>query len=238
MRRRTLLFLSIATAIALVVAYQSTTRYRAQRAGVLAAQSNMPTFAPGQDPLDGVQVLPRRPRSGDYQRVQFGDAWSDDTDAPGGHNGCDTRNDILNRDLTDKTFVSLKRCPNAVRTGMLHDPYTGDMVAFSRGPKTGDAVQIDHIVPLAYAWDMGARDWQPSMRWRFANDPANLLAVGGKVNFDKGDKAPSSWMPPNKAFWCQYSTQFAEVVRGYRLSVDEKSARAIRENVQSCPTAG
>ncbi|MBE5459439.1 hypothetical protein E3G69_003163 [Mycobacteroides abscessus] len=92
-----------------------------------------------------------------------------------------------------------------------------------------------HIVPLAYAWDMGAREWQPATRWRFANDPANLIAVQGQVNKDKGDQAPGSWMPPNKEFWCQYSMQFAEVVRGYHLSVDKQSANAIRKAAQTCP---
>ncbi|MFV8310610.1 HNH endonuclease family protein [Mycobacteroides chelonae] len=235
MRNRTILVVAIAAAIAVVVAYQVSARYRLQRANAIAGQSNIPTLAPGVDPLAGVMVVPKRVRGKDYQRVEFGDAWSDDTDAPGGHNGCDTRNDILNRDLADKTFVYTSRCPNAVGAGMLHDPYTGEMVGFARGPKSGDAIQIDHIVPLAYAWDMGAREWQPSMRWRFANDPANLIAVQGQANKDKGDQPPANWMPPNKAFWCQYSMQFAEVVRGYHLSLDERSANVIREAAQTCP---
>lgn len=230
-----MLIVAIAAAIAMVVAFQVSARYRIQRANVIAGQPNIPTLAPGQDPLAGVTVQPQRVRAKDYQRTEFGDAWSDDTDAPGGRNGCDTRNDILNRDLTDKSFVYTRRCPHAVRTGSLHDPYTGSQIAFTRGPTSGEAVQIDHIVPLAYAWDMGARAWPPAMRWRFANDPANLIAVQGQANKDKGDQAPASWMPPNKAFWCQYSMQFAEVVRGYHLSVDERSANAIRAAAQSCP---
>jgi hypothetical protein len=234
-KNKTLLITAIAVAIAVVVAYQATARSRQQQAKALAAQSNIPTLAAGQDPLAGVTVVPRRVRGGDYQRAQFGDAWSDDTDAPGGHNGCDTRNDVLNRDLTDKTHVSLKRCPNAVGTGILLDPYTATQVSFTRGPKSGESVQIDHIVPLAYAWDMGARDWQPSLRWRFANDPANLIAVQGQANQDKGDQPPASWLPPNKAFWCQYVMQFAEVVRGYKISIDEKSAAAIRGAAGTCP---
>ena len=106
-------------------------------------------------------------------------AWTDDNAAPGGHNGCDTRNDILDRDLIDKTYVSIKRCPDAVATGTLHDPYTNATVAFVRGDQVGASVQIDHIVPLALAWDLGARTWTDEMRLRFANDPANLLAVDG-----------------------------------------------------------
>ena len=138
-----------------------------------------------------------RIRGYDYRRDAFGDTWTDDNPAPGGHNGCDTRNDILDRDLVDKTYVSIKRCPNAVATGTLHDPYTNATIAFVRGEKTGAAVQIDHIVPLAFAWDLGARNWTDEMRVRFANDPANLLAIGGQVNQDKSDKEPAVWMPPN-----------------------------------------
>ncbi|WP_457067367.1 HNH endonuclease family protein [Mycobacteroides abscessus] len=235
MSNRTMLIVAIAAAIAVVVAYQVSTRYRLLRANAVAGQTNIPTLAPGQDPLAGVIVVPKRIRGSDYQRSEFGDAWSDDTDAPSGRNGCDTRNDILNRDLTDKSFVYTRRCPSAVGAGLLHDPYTGVQIAFTRGPKSGESVQIDHIVPLAYAWDMGAREWQPATRWRFANDPANLIAVQGQVNKDKGDQAPGSWMPPNKEFWCQYSMQFAEVVRGYHLSVDKQSANAIRKAARTCP---
>ncbi|MBA0045217.1 HNH endonuclease family protein [Mycobacteroides sp. LB1] len=235
MRNRALLIVAIAAAIAVVVAYQVSTRYRLQRANAIAAQSNIPTLAQGDDPLAGITVVAKRLRGKDYERAQFGDAWSDDTDAPGGRNGCDTRNDILNRDLADKSYVYTRRCPNAVRTGTLRDPYTGVQVAFTRGPKSGEAIQIDHIVPLAYAWDMGARDWEPSLRWRFANDPANLIAVQGQANQDKGDQGPSGWMPSNRAFWCQYSMQFAEVLRGYHLSIDERSANTVREAAQTCP---
>ncbi|EUA90423.1 hypothetical protein I551_3131 [Mycobacterium ulcerans str. Harvey] len=75
-----------------------------------------------------------------------------------------------------------KRCPNAVATGTLHDPYTNTIVVFQRGARVGQSMQIDHIVPLSYAWDMGASDWPAARRLRFANDPANLLAVQGHAN--------------------------------------------------------
>jgi Protein of unknown function (DUF1524) len=177
-----------------------------------------------------------RIRGNDYHRDAFGDAWTDDNPAPGGHNGCDTRNDILDRDLIDKTFVSIKRCPNAVATGRLHDPYTNATVAFVRGNQVGASVQIDHIVPLALAWDLGARNWTDDMRLRFANDPANLLAVAGQANQDKGDHEPAAWMPPNTAFRCQYAMQFIAVLRGYALPVDALSATVLRDAAATCPT--
>ena len=205
------------------------------RAGRYVADADVPIVAPGVDILAGIALIPMRVRGHDYRRAAFGEAWTDDTTAPGGHNGCDTRNDILDRDLVDKTFTAITRCPTAVATGTLHDPYTNDTIAFTRGNQIGAAVQIDHLVPLALAWDLGARDWTDAIRARFANDPANLLAVRGQANQDKGDAEPADWMPPNHAFWCQYAVQFAAVLRGYALPIDERSAVVLRDAASTCP---
>jgi Protein of unknown function (DUF1524) len=234
MSRKRLVWLAVAVALTVVVAYQVVAS-SSQRSAWFVAQADIPTVAPGVDVLAGVAQVPVRIRGYDYRRAAFGDAWTDENDAPGGHNGCDTRNDILDRDLVDKTYVSIKRCPNAVATGTLHDPYTNTTVVFVRGEKTGAAVQIEHIVPLAYAWDMGARNWTDELRVRFANDPANLLAVEGQANQDKGDKEPAIWTPPNAAFHCQYAMQFIAVLRGYGLPVDTPSAAALREAAETCP---
>jgi hypothetical protein len=234
MTRRRVWWLAAAVALAVVVAIQVTTS--TPHSVRFAAEAQPPSRAPGVDLLAGVSEVPVRVRGNDYRRAAFGESWDDDNSAPGGHNGCDTRNDILNRDLVDKTFVAIKRCPSAVATGTLHDPYTNALVSFVRGNQTGASVQIDHIVPLALAWDLGARDWPGDLRLRFANDPANLLAVAGKPNQDKGDQEPARWMPPNRSFWCQYAVQFAEVLRGYTLPVDAASAGVLREAAGTCPT--
>ncbi|MDH6197240.1 hypothetical protein M2272_003893 [Mycobacterium frederiksbergense] len=234
MTRHRVWWLVAAVALAVLVAVQVTSS--AHRTAEFVAQAQTPTIGPGVDVLAGVAEVPVRVRSNDYRRPAFGEAWDDDNSAPGGHNGCDTRNDILNRDLVDKTFVAIKRCPTAVATGTLHDPYTNAEVSFVRGNQVGASVQIDHIVPLALAWDLGARDWSDDQRLRFANDPANLLAVDGKTNQNKGDQEPAHWMPPNRAFWCQYAVQFAEVLRGYALPVDTASAAVLREAAGTCPT--
>jgi hypothetical protein len=234
MTRTRLLWMAVVVALAVLVAYQ--TVGSSGEPAQFVAQADIPTVAPGVDVLAGIAQVPVRIRSYDYRRAAFGESWTDDNPAPGGHNGCDTRNDILDRDLVDKTYVSIKRCPNAVATGTLHDPYTNDTIAFVRGNQTGAAVQIEHIVPLAYAWDLGARNWTDEMRVRFANDPAELLAIGGQVNEDKSDKEPAVWMPPNNAFHCQYAMQFIAVLRGYGLSVDAPSAAVLRDASATCPT--
>ncbi|HKV17677.1 MAG TPA: HNH endonuclease family protein [Mycobacterium sp.] len=228
--------LALAVMLAVAVACQ-TVASASHREALFLAQADIPRVAAGVDVLAGMPEIAARQRGFDYRRVAFGDSWTDDNSAPGGHNGCDTRNDILDRDLVDKTYVSIKRCPNAVATGVLHDPYTNEVVAFTRGDRTGASVQIDHIVPLALAWDLGARDWPADRRVRFANDPANLLAVAGAPNQDKGDSEPAQWMPPNEAFRCQYAVAFIAVLRGYDLPVDAASAAALREAAATCPTS-
>ncbi|BBY90927.1 membrane protein [Mycobacterium gallinarum] len=234
MNRKHLLWLLAIVSIAVFVAVQ-VTNSSINRAEFIAG-ADTPTVAPGVDVLAGIAQIPVRIRGQDYRRDAFGDSWTDENPAPGGYNGCDTRNDILDRDLVDKTYVSIKRCPTAVATGLLHDPYTNAEIAFTRGEKTGAAVQIDHIVPLALAWDLGARFWTNDQRLRFANDPANLIAVAGGVNQDKGDQEPATWMPPNTAFRCQYAMQFIAVIRGYALPIDAPSAAALRDAAATCPT--
>jgi hypothetical protein len=229
-----LAWLAAAVALAITVAWQ-TVASADQRAAWFVAHADAPRVTAGVDLLAGVAGIPARVRGSDYRRAAFGESWTDDNPAPGGRNGCDTRNDILDRDLVDKTYVSIKRCPSAVATGTLHDPYTNATVAFVRGDQVGASVQIDHIVPLALAWDLGARNWPDDLRLRFANDPANLLAVAGGANQDKGDAQPALWMPPNKAFRCQYAVQFIAVLRGYGLAVDEPSAGVLREAASTCP---
>lgn len=232
MKRGPLLWISVFATLAVIVAAQVIV---AAGESDLTDRAEAPTVAPGVDVIAGLAVVPARVRGYDYLRAAFGQAWDDDNGAPGGHNGCDTRNDILDRDLIGKTYVSTKRCPRAVAGGTLRDPYTNATVAFVRGNQVGASVQIDHLVPLAFAWDMGARDWTDDMRTRFANDPANLLAVVGEANQDKADQPPGTWMPPNTAFWCQYAIQFIAVLRGYDLPVDEASAHQLREATASCP---
>ncbi|HEY9315849.1 HNH endonuclease family protein [Williamsia sp.] len=181
-----------------------------------------------------IPVLAGRLEPPDYDRSAFGAAWTDNTDAGGAGNGCDTRNDILDRDLRDKTFAAVDSCARAVATGEFRSPYSGEWIVFRRGKGSGAKVQIDHIVPLSYAWDMGARSWSSVVRQRFANDPANLVAVDGDTNQDKSDKQPARWMPANKAFHCQYAAQFVLVMRTYGLYLDAPSVPVLRSALRRC----
>ena len=170
-------------------------------------------------------------RMTDFSRYRFGEPWSDDVNVEFGHNGCNTRDDILRRDLTD-LVVRPGTC--YAQSGVLIDPYTGESIAFVRGPQTSDAVQIDHLVSLSDAWYKGAREWDDRHRRDFANDPRNLLAVGAKANFDKAFRDANAWLPPNQAFRCEFVARQVAVKAAYRLWVSANEKRAMAAVLDQC----
>lgn len=177
--------------------------------------------------LDSLPIKGRAPKTG-YSRSQFGDAWTDDVTVPGGHNGCDTRNDVLREQLSD---ITLKPGSNgcAVLSGFLDDPYTGTVVEFHRGPGTSAEVQIDHVVALSDAWQTGAQQLDELTRRNFANDPLNLQATAGWVNQAKGDSDAASWLPPNTGYRCSYVTRIVDVKAAYGLWVTQAEHDAIAD---------
>ena len=190
------------------------------------------------DTLARLETLPikgRAPKTG-YERSQFGDRWTDDVAVPGGRNGCDTRNDILRRDLVD---VVIKPGSNgcAVLSGILNDPYTGLTVEFERGPGTSDDVQIDHIVALSEAWQTGAQQWDPLTRADFANDPLNLQTTIGWVNQQKSDGDAATWLPPNKSYRCSFVTRIVDIKSAYGLWVTQAERDAIAWVLGDCGAA-
>jgi len=168
-----------------------------------------------------------------YRRDLFGQAWSDDVTVEGGHNGCDTRNDILRRDLAS---VQIKVGTNGcvVLTGTLDDPYSAQTIAFVRGAATSDAVQIDHLVALSDAWRSGAQLLTADQRQDLANDPLNLLAVSGPLNQAKGDSDAASWLPPNAAFRCSYVIRQIQVKTRYGLWVESAEYDAMARILTDC----
>ena len=148
-------------------------------------------------------------------------------------NGCDTRNDILGRDLAEAVF---KRGTNEckVLSGLLNDPYTGIPIEFVSGWGTSVLVQIDHVVPLAYAWRQGAWSWTDDQRLAYANDPMNLLAVDGETNIAKSDSGPSEWLPSNSAYLCTYLDGFVEVVVAYDLTIEPADYAALESLSVGC----
>ncbi len=175
------------------------------------------------------QLPVREPdEAGGYHRELFGTAWAD-VDG----NGCDTRNDILARDLVDVRTED--GC--VVLVGTLLDPYSGEPIPFVRGPDSAQ-VQVDHVVALADAWRTGASAWSPARRQAFANDPANLLAVSGGANQDKGASDAAAWLPPQAGYLCVYVLRQLRVKVAYGLWLTPDERAAVERGLDRCVVAG
>ncbi|MET8982016.1 HNH endonuclease family protein [Streptomyces sp. NPDC004539] len=178
--------------------------------------------------LTAAEALPvkgRAPKTG-YSRDAFGSAWAD-TDS----NGCNTRDDILQRDLAD---VKLTGGDCKVSYGVLEsDPYSGKDVTYRRGKSL---VDIDHVVALSDAWQKGAKYWDASKRIALANDPLNLLAVDSSTNRSKGDGDAATWLPPNTSYRCTYVAAQVAVKKKYGLWVSDAEKSAMEKVLKTCPT--
>ncbi|EOM76800.1 DUF1524 domain-containing protein [Rhodococcus rhodnii] len=203
----------------------------AERADIVA-DPGLPPASEALALLGTLDIKGRAPKTG-YDRALFGQAWTDDVPVEFGHNGCDTRNDILTRDLTDVTYrPGTRDC--VVTSGTLDDPYTGTTIAFVRGETTSSAVQIDHVVALSDAWQKGAQQLDTATRTAFANDPRNLRAVDGPTNQQKGDGDAATWLPPDRSYRCEYVSAQVEVKAAYRLWVTQAEHDAIAGILASC----
>ena len=173
--------------------------------------------------LNNLEVKGRAPKTG-YARSQF-PHWSDPD-----RNGCDARNDTLKRDLTNITYkVGTRDCK--VIAGQLLDPFSGKVITFST---TKVVIDIDHVVALSNAWQTGAAYFDKSKRTQIANDPLNLLAVDSKLNRQKGDGDAATWLPPSKAFRCEYVARQVAVKAKYGLWVTKPEKVAIDKILSTC----
>lgn len=176
--------------------------------------------------LETLRVAGRGAKTG-YARAEFGAAWLDVD-----RNGCDTRNDILARDLTQTTVKpGTNGC--VVLTGRRDDPYTGRSIAFVRGGAS--ELDIDHVVALGNAWVSGAARWAYGRKVAFANDPLNLLAVDSSANRQKGDGDAATWVPPDKGYRCSYVARQIGVKAKFGLTITPAEKEAMQRVLQACP---
>ncbi|WP_101847487.1 GmrSD restriction endonuclease domain-containing protein [Zhihengliuella sp. ISTPL4] len=182
----------------------------------------------GMTAIEVLETLPVKGRAAKtgYDRDLFGQRWLDVD-----RNGCDTRNDILARDLTAISRSGVCR----VVSGTLADPFTGQAISFVRGQGTSELVQIDHVVALSDAWQKGAQQLTADQRLTFANDPLNLLAVDGSANAQKGDGDAATWLPKNTGFRCEYVARQVAVKATYGLWVTQAEHDAIARVLSTCP---
>ncbi|WP_028267491.1 HNH endonuclease family protein [Arthrobacter sp. MA-N2] len=237
-----LLFLLVAAGVAGIAWFFASGQF-----AVAEAAGDGPTEAPVFDsswmrPVESVQPVPvgsaadvlealsvkGRSANDDYDRKQFGQAWLDVD-----RNGCDTRNDILRRDLRSVEFTAGSTCK--VASGQLREPYAGEDIHFRRGSESSSAVQIDHLVALADAWQKGAKHLTAKQRQSLANDPLNLIAVDGPANVKKSASDAASWLPANKGFRCHYVARQISVKAAYRLWITQAEKDAMKRVLGSCP---
>jgi len=194
--------------------------------GVSPAQAD--SIASGLSIIESQITKGRAPKTG-YTRAQFGQTWADVD-----RNGCDTRNDILKRDLTAEIFKEKTReC--VVLSGTLIDPFSGETINFVRGNVSSMEVQIDHVVALSNAWQTGAFKLSIKDRTAFANDPLNLLAVKGRLNSQKRDGDAATWLPPLKSYRCDYVLRQMAVKIKYKLWFTAPEKEAMIRILKSCP---
>ncbi|WP_329167161.1 HNH endonuclease family protein (plasmid) [Streptomyces sp. NBC_01717] len=139
---------------------------------------------------------------------------------------CDTRETVLKRDGT--SVVTNSSC--TATSGSWYSPYDGATWS------AASDVDIDHLIPLAEAWDSGADNWTTSKRQALANDLTRpqLLAVTDNVNQSKGDQDPATWWPSRTAYRCTYARAWVQVKYYYGLSVDSAEKSALSSVLNGC----
>ena len=155
-----------------------------------------------------------------YQRSAFGHGWSDQDG-----NCQDSRAEaLIASSTTPVRFATERGC--RVVTGRWISPFTGNVI------QNASDIDIDHVVPLAWAWERGAKAWSQEKRERFANDSINLLPVESSLNRSKGAKGPDEWLPPSGQ--CGYVARFVRVLKSYDLNPTERESVWFQDFLGDC----
>ncbi len=174
------------------------------------------------DGLAAVSILPERVRILGYDRSKFGNGWAKKVDRAGDY--CSTRELVLNQSFDTSPPATGESCPRAI--GTASDEYTAGSIEPS-------ATDIDHIFPLAAAWDLGAHAWDDAKRQEFANDwQFNLALTASNVNREKSDATLSTWLPPLPEARCPYVARFLLVAQRYQLAITAADAESARRECQ------
>ncbi|MGW6604250.1 HNH endonuclease family protein [Streptomyces sp. NPDC055036] len=172
---------------------------------------------------DGINLLPVAEESREgYKRSSF-KHWTD-----ADRDGCDTRQEVLKAESRIEPTIGAG-CK--VTAGEWYSYYDGVTVTSPSG------VQIDHMVPLAEAWDSGASAWTPARREAYANDIAverSLVAVTSRTNQSKADRDPTTWLPPLADARCTYIADWVSTKLRWQLSVDQAEQTALTRIAAGC----
>lgn len=185
-----------------------------------AAENSALTF------LEKLEIKGRAPKTGYNRSEEFYKSWPL-------VNGCSLRQVIIKRELGDTAQLAENGCD--VIAGTFTEPYTGSQMTFYQKSDFSTKIQIDHIVALSDAWQKGAQYKTKEERYAMATDPLNLIAVDASANQQKSDGDAATWLPPNKAFRCQYVSRQVSVKYKYGLWVTQAEHDVIANILQSCP---
>ncbi|PTB99661.1 HNH endonuclease [Marinobacter sp. Z-F4-2] len=172
------------------------------------------------DPTPAPQLCEKAASSTSYARSAFGHGW-DDADGDCQNSRAEA---LIETSNTTARFATDKEC--RVVTGRWLSPFTGKVI------QNSSEIDIDHVVPLKWAWKRGAKIWAQAKRERFANDMLNLWPVELSLNRSKGDHGPDEWLPPSGK--CGYVARFWRIVNQYDLQPSEPEARWITSFLHGC----
>ncbi|MFK4196462.1 HNH endonuclease family protein [Streptomyces sp. NPDC033754] len=176
---------------------------------------------------DAVEQIPLadESRTG-YERTKF-KHWNTGLDAA---DGCNTRSEVLLAEATEAPTIAA----GCKLSG-------GEWLSYYDGLEVNDPAKldIDHMVPLAEAWDSGASAWTAARREAYANDQdaaASLVAVTARTNRSKADQDPAQWMPPLPDAHCRYVGEWTATKLRWGLAADQAEADALTVYAETCET--
>jgi len=146
-----------------------------------------------------------------------------------GQVGCDSRKSVI----IDEALVKPTINKGCVLSG-------GKWLSVYDNVEVTDAgkLDVDHMVPLAEAWDSGASTWTDLKRQQYANDmvdPTHLIAVTGSSNRSKSDQDPADWLPVFKNYHCTYLANWIQIKIRWSLTIDAAELKALKDNTAQCP---
>ncbi|MGW6569800.1 HNH endonuclease family protein [Streptomyces sp. NPDC054975] len=136
--------------------------------------------------------------------------------------GCNTRAEVLLAEATEAPPVAA-----GCKVG------EGEWLSYYDEQEVTDPAKldIDHMVPLAEAWDSGASAWDAKRREAYANDQdasTSLVAVTARTNRQKADQDPATWMPPAPGATCRYLAEWTATKLRWGLSADQAEIDALK----------
>lgn len=201
--------------------YERTKNYQAFDSVHACIQSGgrLPKNMSGFRSIAKAEAPTRHTASSGYERSKFGHGWDDaDGDCQ------DSRAEaLITASTTTVRFADERRC--RVVTGRWISMFTGNVI------QNASDIDIDHVVPLKWAWDHGASSWTKAKREKFANDPVNLIPVEASLNRSKGAQGPEDWLPPSGI--CQYVSRFVRIVRTYNLEPSKEQFYRYKQQLAS-----